>query len=394
MLSSLDLAGLVGNIVCGRTGRLYSHDQSIGVSDVTNPLLSSRLASIVRPGVLDERAAVWVAPRRLGRTGRQRLLIVLDLAAILVIAATFAQLGPPEFLFHVVFVILTAEAFVFGRRICLQRIAAVSVALVAYASMPSLGVPEEPLELTEWPLMFTIAIVVAWMADREQSVGLRYAGLYRETRDRLVRAQEEERGRIARDLHDGIGQTLTALRLTLDAVASADDPAESSSDLDRARGLARVAIEDTRQIAENIRPPRLAERGLASALLAMASTSGAQIDVTVEPGADVRFDRPDAELEIYRIAEEAVRNAVRHARASKVEVSFARLAAGLRLEVIDDGIGFEPYAVHPRRLGIVGMRERAEAIGASLEVVSARDRGTCVRLTIPATVAVPDELDR
>jgi len=315
------------------------------------------------------------------------------LAAVLVIAATFAQLGPPEFLFHVVFVILTAEAFVFGRRICLQRIAAVSIALAAYASLPSLRVPEEPLELTEWPLMFTIAIVVAWMADREQSVGLRYAGLYRDTRDRLVRAQEEERGRIARDLHDGIGQTLTALRLTLDAVASADDPVESSYDLDRARRLAREAIEDTRQIAENIRPPRLAERGLASALLAMASTSGAQIDVTVVPGADVRFDPPDAELETYRIAEEAVRNAVRHAHASRIAVSFARTGDGLRLEVVDDGSGFETSAIHPRRLGIVGMRERAEAIGASLEVVSAPDRGTCVRLTIPATVAVPDVLD-
>lgn len=333
----------------------------------------------------------WPARTSVGRIGRRRLLVVLDLAAILIVAATFAQLGPPELLFHVVFVVLTAEAFVFGRRICLQRVAALSVALLLYASMPSLGIPDEPLELTEWPLMFTIAVLVAWMADREQSVGRRYAGLYRETRDRLVRAQEEERGRIARDLHDGIGQTLTALTLTLDAVASADDHAGATHDLDRARDLAREAIGDTRQIAEGIRPPRLAERGLASALRAMASMPGGNISVVVGPGADVHIQPADAELETYRIAEEAVRNAVRHARASRIAVSFARTPNGVRLEVVDDGVGFDRSAVHPRRLGLVGMRERAEAIGASLEIMSTPDHGTRVRLSIPAEIAARGE---
>jgi two-component system NarL family sensor kinase len=362
------------------------------MSDVTNPPRSTRLASTLAPGGLDDRATPWLARRRLERIGRRRLLVVLDLAAVLVIGATFAQLGPPELLFHVVFVILIAEAFLFGRRICLQRIAAVSVGLIVYASMPWLGLSGDPLELSEWPLMFMIAVIVAWMADREQSVGLRYAGLYRETRDRLVRAQEEERGRIARDLHDGVGQTLTALRLTLDAVASAEDSAGAENDLARARELALGAISDTRQIAETLRPPRLAERGFASALFAMASTPGEHVEVTVEPGADVPFQLEDAELETYRIAEEAVRNAVRHAGASRIAVSLAQTPTGLRLEVADDGIGFDPSTVHPRRLGIIGMRERAEAIGASLEIESAPTLGTCVRLTIPASVAVPNRV--
>jgi signal transduction histidine kinase len=358
------------------------------VSDVTNPLLSFRLASTRETGVPDDRGTPWSDSRRLGRTARWRLLAALDLAAVLVVGATFAQLGPPELLFHVVFVILTAEAFVFGRRITLQRVVALSVALITYAILPSIGVLSEPLELTEWPLMFTIAVLVAWMADREQSVGLRYAALYRETRDRLVRAQEEERGRIARDLHDGIGQTLTGLSLTLDALASEGDAVGSAQDLARARELAREAIGDTRQIAEGIRPPRLAERGLASALQAMASTPGGHVDVTVEPGAERRFQPIDAELETYRIAEEAVRNAVRHAAATRIAVTFARTADGLRLEVVDDGVGFEGSAVKPGRLGIVGMHERAEAIGANLEIVSAPARGTRVRLSIPAGAAV------
>ena len=80
------------------------------------------------------------------------------------------------------FVILIGEAFVFGRRICLQRIGAVSIALIAYAVLPVAGVRLDPLELSEWPLMFAIAILVAWMADHDQTVGRRYAGLYRETR--------------------------------------------------------------------------------------------------------------------------------------------------------------------------------------------------------------------
>lgn len=381
------------DIVRGRAGRLYSHDQPIQVSVVTNPLHPIRLATTLEPGVLDGPFRLRAVRARFERLGRRRLLIVLDLGAVLVVAATFAQLGPPELLFHVSFVILTAEAFVFGRRICLQRVAVLSVALVAYASMPWFGIPDEPLELTEWPLMFTIAVLVAWMADREQSVGLRYARLYRETRDRLVRAQEEERGRIARDVHDGIGQTLTALTLTLDAVASAGDEAGAGPDLDRARVLAREAIADARQIAEGIRPPRLAERGLASALRAMASMPGGPILVTVDPGADVHLQPADAELETYRIAEEAIRNAVHHARATSIAVSLARTTAGLRLEVVDDGIGFEPSAVHPGRLGIVGMLERAQSIGAQLEIVSAAGQGARVQLTIPAGNVVPPTVD-
>lgn len=349
---------------------------------MTNPLQSVGLVSPLEPGALEDRSTLRAIRTRLERIGQRRLLVVLDLAAILVVAATFAQVGPPELLFHAVFVILTAEAFIFGRRICLQRVAAVSVVLLGYASLPAFGVDAQPLELTEWPLMFTIAVLVAWMADREQSVGRRYAGLYWETRDRLVRAQEEERGRIARDLHDGIGQTLTALTLTLDA-ASTGDRTDTARAVERSRELAREALADTRLAAERIHPPRLAERGLASALRAMTSTPGWLVDVTIGPGADVRF-HGEAELDAYRIAQEAVRNAIQHASASRIAVSLARTSSGLRLEVADDGAGFNRSAFDPRRLGIVGMGERAAAIGGHLEIDAAVGEGTRILLTIPA----------
>ena len=355
---------------------------------MTNPLRSAGVLAPMEPAALDDRSALRTIRRRLERLGQRRLLIVLDLAAILVVLATFAQVGPPELLFHAVFVILTAEAFLFGRRICLQRLAVVSIALVYYASLPLSGARVQPLDLMEWPLMFAITVLVAWMADREQSVGRRYAGLYRETRDRLVRAQEEERGHIARDLHDGIGQTLTALRMTLDAAALGNEE-ETAMAVERSRELAREAIADTRLAAERIRPPRLAERGLASALRSMTSTPGGHVTVAVGPGADVRL--PDqAELDTYRIAQEAVRNAIQHASASRIAVSLARTSGGLRLEVVDDGTGFDRMAIDPRRLGLVGMSERAAALAGELEVETAVGEGTRIRLTIPAGFLDPE----
>ena len=354
---------------------------------MTNPSRSIGLDVPLGPTEHAGRSPLATVRPQLRRIGHRRLLIVLDLATAVVVAATFAQLAAPELLFHAAFVILTAEAFLYGRRICLQRVGLLSVALLAYAAMPSVGVPLAPLELTEWPLMFAIAVLVAWMADREQSLGRRYAGLYRETRDRLVRAQEEERGRTAGELHDGIGQTLTALTLTLDAAATATDPGDAERDLDRARELVREAIRDTRQIAERVRPPRLAERGLASALRAMALLPGVPIEVTVGPGADVHIQPPDAELEAYRVVQEAVRNAIHHAHARRISVAMQRTAADLRLEVADDGVGFVPTAGHPGRLGIIGMRERAEAIGGSLDIASAPGRGTRITLTLPTTTA-------
>jgi signal transduction histidine kinase len=346
-----------------------------------NPLHAFDHAKPFGHGLLVETSALDTVRDALQRIGPRRLLLALDLAAVVVIGAAFAQVGPPELLFHVAFVILTVEAFNFGRRICLQRIGAVSVALVAYAALPVFEVSVTPLELSEWPLMFAIAVLVAWMADREQSVGRRYAGLYRETRDRLIRVQEEERGRIARDLHDGIGQTLTALSLTLDAAVGESTP-DAAPALERSRELARDALADTRLAAERIRPPRLAELGLAGVLRSLGSAASGRIRVSVE--ADERRLPPEVELEAYRVVQEAVRNALTHASADRIDVSLTRLPEGVAIVVADDGVGFDPGAVPPRRLGVVGMAERADAIGGRLTVESLAGHGTRIGLFIPA----------
>jgi signal transduction histidine kinase len=318
---------------------------------------------------------------RLLHIGPTRLLVLLDLAALALVVATYLQLGPPELLFHGVFVVLTIDAFLYGRRVCLTRIAATTIALLGYAALPALGVAVDVLDLTEWPLMFAIAILVAWMADRERTAVRRYARLYRSARDRLVTAQEEERRRLSRDLHDGIGQTLTALTLALDASAAAQ-PDDEPPTLARARRLATDALAEVRSAAERVRPPRLEARGLTSALHEMARAAGSSVAIEVDPVASKALP-PAHVLEVYRIAQEALGNAMRHAHAANIVITVDRVHDRLRLRIVDDGGGFDPRQTDRRRLGLTGMRERAVLMGARLRVISSPGNGTAVTLLVP-----------
>jgi signal transduction histidine kinase len=328
---------------------------------------------------------------RLQRIGLRRILVGLDLAAIGFVAAAYFQLGPPELLFHFVFVVLAVDAFVFGRTVTYQRIAASSLAMLGYVLLPIFEQQIAPLDLTEWPLMFTIAIVVAWMADRERTAVHRYAGLYRAARERLVTAAEQERKRLSRDLHDGIGQTLTALSLAIDGASSAD-PKLRRTQLRRARRLAESALVEVRSTAERVRPPRLEERGLESALQEMARSCGEAATLQIERGVADGLT-PEVTLEVFRIAQEALANAVRHAASTEIRLTLEPIRGGLLLQAVDNGRGFDPSQVGPQRLGLAGMRERAATIGASLRVTSAAGRGTRVALLIPLSAATSG-LDR
>ena len=324
---------------------------------------------------------------RLQRIGLRRILVGLDAIALLFVAATYLQLGPPELLFHCVFVVLTIDAFVFGRTVTYQRIAASSIAMLGYVLLPIFEREVPPLDLTEWPLMFTIAILVAWMADRERTAVQRYAGLYRSARERLVTAEEQERKRLSRDLHDGIGQTLTAVSLAIDG-AIGSEPKLRRSQLRRARRLTASALIEVRSTAERVRPPRLEERGLESALREMAGSCGATVSLHLDPAAATGMT-PVTTLEVFRIAQEALANAVRHAGSSVIQLSLAHGANGLLLEIRDDGRGFDPSTVGPHRLGLAGMRERAATIGAPMRITSTPGRGTRVSLLIPRPTHLP-----
>lgn len=217
--------------------------------------------------------------------------------------------------------------------------------------------------------------------------------LERERRDSArdaLSAQEAERIRIARELHDEVGQTLTAVVLQLErAVRDADaGRAEQRDHVEQARELARHAAEEVREIARRLRPEALDDLGIASALVSLATASGRHSGVRVSHRIDP--DLPplgdDAELVVYRVAQEALTNVARHAGSDSAELLLeAAPAGGVTLTVRDGGAGFDPAAVERGgERGIRGMRERAVLVGARLTLESAPGQGTTVRLELPA----------
>jgi two-component system, NarL family, sensor histidine kinase UhpB len=197
----------------------------------------------------------------------------------------------------------------------------------------------------------------------------------RESARRALAAQEAERRRIARELHDEIGQALTAVVLQLDR---AEDP----NGVAQARQTVRASLEEVRGIVRRLRPEALDDLGLPSALAALTNDVKRRTGLRVERriAAGLPPLDPEEELVIYRVAQEALTNVVRHAA-----VSHARLALGIdegrvQLEVTDAGAGFESAD----GTGLLGMRERALLIGAELEIRSSVGRGTLVRLRLAA----------
>jgi two-component system, NarL family, sensor histidine kinase UhpB len=200
---------------------------------------------------------------------------------------------------------------------------------------------------------------------------------------RALAAQEEERLRIAREMHDEIGQTLTALTIQAERAAAADGPV----DRDVLERLARVALgglEDVRRIGRELRPEALDDLGLGNALIALCRRTAAQsgLRVTHELQGGLPALRPEVELVVYRVTQEAVTNALRHARASQLVVSLHSTADGIELVVRDDGRGL-PDVLPDDTAGLSGMRERALLVGGRLALDSGRDGGTQVRLSIP-----------
>ena len=197
----------------------------------------------------------------------------------------------------------------------------------------------------------------------------------RESARRALAAQEGERRRMARELHDEVGQALTAAILQLDR-GGPDHIAE-------ARETVRASLEEVRGIARRLRPEALDDLGLGSALAAltndMTRRTGLLVERRVSP--DVPSLDPDEELVVYRVAQEALTNVVRHATTRSARLVLGVHDGRVELEVSDDGAGFRS-GVAPKTAGLLGMRERALLIGAELEVRSAVGEGTSVFLRL------------
>ena len=206
---------------------------------------------------------------------------------------------------------------------------------------------------------------------------------------RLVTAQEDERARIARDLHDHLGQQLTALRLALERMTDlAGDAKAAPQPVDRALDLVRQIGRDLDFLAWQLRPAVLDELGLAAALPRFVREWSSHVGIPAEfrfggfePGQLSR----EAEVTFYRIAQEALNNIAKHAQASRADVILATNLGNVVLVIDDDGVGFEAEdpAWGRKSFGLAGMRERAALIGATLQIESTPGQGTSVFLRCP-----------
>ena len=217
------------------------------------------------------------------------------------------------------------------------------------------------------------------------------------TADSLPSAREDERRRLARDLHDGPAQTLAAALFGVDLAVTALDraPATARDELLAARALVRDALDDVRALMAGLRPRLLEQRGVVVALNGLASMPplwGTEVSVETQGIGPGERLPADVELTLFRIAQEAVSNARRHGAASQVRVSLAVRPGLAELLVVDDGRGFlwDPeFGWSSRGVGLPGMHERAELLGGTLRIDSAPGAGTRIAVTLPLPLVWP-----
>jgi two-component system sensor histidine kinase UhpB len=216
---------------------------------------------------------------------------------------------------------------------------------------------------------------------------------------RVLDAQEAERARLARDLHDELGQIQTAVLLALRGVTAAGTVEEARERAAVAQQMAAAAVDSTRRIAKGLAPGVLADLGLGAAAERLCEDLESASSLRVERAIAVGAARlpPTVEVAVYRILQEALTNAAKHAGASVVRVELARDGADIRLEVSDDGVGL--VAARTRRdgarleggggLGLAGIRERVALLGGRLDLGAGPAGGTTLVARIPCAEATP-----
>jgi signal transduction histidine kinase len=209
--------------------------------------------------------------------------------------------------------------------------------------------------------------------------------------ERLVRAQEEERQRIAADIHDDSVQALTALALRLGIAAGQTSDSETAETLRNAERQTQTAIQRLRRLMFELRPPALDRDGLVEALRLYLdetrSHHGLEVHLEGRLGGE---PSEEARAVIYRIAQEAIVNVTKHARAAHLDVSLEERAGGIWVSVKDDGRGFSPERAKPEigHVGLDSMRERAELAGGWWKIDSAEGVGTTVEFFLPVRVEI------
>ena len=207
----------------------------------------------------------------------------------------------------------------------------------------------------------------------------------RESNQRALRAQESDRLRVARGLHDEVGQVLTGVLLQLNVLESSDEDTRAR-EIEETKQSVRQALEEVRRIARELRPEMLEHLGLASALTELSRKFADQSGIRVERSFadDLPTLSDEAELAVFRVAQESLTNVARHAAAHRVEVSLQPGADSVVLRISDDGRGLPDTALSNGHTGLRGMRERAILVGGALAIRNGDDGGLEIRLEVPA----------
>jgi PAS domain S-box-containing protein len=205
----------------------------------------------------------------------------------------------------------------------------------------------------------------------------------------LLEIQERERQLVSYEIHDGLSQYLAGAMMHLQALEHASSTAtleegRHKHDLDESLRLLRAAVDESRRLIGGLRPPALDELGLVDAVESLVEEARVEIGAVAFahhlPG---RRLEPQLETTIFRIVQEAITNARKHARAGHLEVELSRTADRVRIVVTDDGRGFDPAAVPEDRFGLEGIRQRSKLLGAEPRITSAPGRGTTIDVTLP-----------
>ncbi len=233
----------------------------------------------------------------------------------------------------------------------------------------------QELSKDELRLLYTVGDLLSMAIER--------ARLYQQS---AQAGAAEERSRLARELHDTLAQGLTALTLQLETADALleSDPERARHMIQQALGQVRANLDETRRSVQDLRSRSLEQGPFSEALRKLAEDHAGRwklaLDLDLQPVAALP---PRVESALYRVAQEALTNVVRHARAHTVTLKLRVDAHAARLHVHDDGRGFDPDNVRPGRFGLIGMNERVKLLGGQLTITSAPEGGACIEAVIP-----------
>lgn len=260
-----------------------------------------------------------------------------------------------------------------------------SSALELQEQLAALAARFEHWQADEIPLtLIALSLGLAWYAWRRRSEAAQLLAHNRELAQQLIAVQDSERLAVARELHDDLSQHCTAIRIEAAYIQRTQNSAQIAAAAQRAAATAELLQQSVRRLLRRLRPAELDELGLVAAVQSLCESW------QLRSGVACTFHYPDGlaslgeaiDSTVYRVAQEALSNVMRHAQATSVRIELAPIPAGLELRVDDDGEGFDTGAL-ARGLGLLGATERAAALDGHLQVVSAPGAGTCVRMRLP-----------